>query len=945
MVKGGEKKAVQIKVSEKEKKEKDETKKDSSEAPLPGVAKEDEVELSPEDQALKDGLELAVERVQDSNDGVCKLALETMRKEIRSATSTMTSVPKPLKFLRPHYDTLVNFYNGKKDGSPNKKELADVLSVLAMTMAKPETRTCLKYKMEGNTKELGDWGHEYVRTLSGEVGQEYDARTTGDTKESTDDLILLVKDIVPFHLQHNAEHDAVDLLIEVEMLELLLSEKSLDVNNYERVTLYLLRTSDYMAEEDELEKMLNVTYELYLRHEQYVDALRVALRMESTDRIVKTFESCKSKLTRKQMAYVVGTHRRFDILFKDEEEEDDEDEDEENAGLTFIKVPEDDVDDFNNASGNASVSEAFATLARELDVEEAKTPEDVYKSHLSETGGFKRDKDKAAKVESARQNLASSFVNAFVNCGYGNDKLVTPEDSGWVHKNKEHGKISATASIGMVLLWKPDEGLTALDKYLYTNDDNVKAGALLAMGITNSGVRDECDSAHGLLPEHFDAKNSESVRSAAVLSLGIAYSGNPKQTVLDSLTTVVEEDASIQVAAMGSIAIGLVFAGTCNEEACQTIMQRLMEASEDDLNKPIAKFLILGLGLLFLGRGEKADAILEMIKTIDHKIAKYAEITLRTCAYANTGNVLEVQKMLHECAEHLDDAPYQAVAVLGISLICNLESVGNEMALRTMDHLLQYGEVPVRRGVPIAVAMLHVSDPDYSVIDILSKLTHDQDAEVAMSAIFGLGLVGAGTNNSRVAGLLRQLSSFYHKEANHLFVVRIAQGLLHMGKGLVTITPDHSDKLLTSAPALAALVVCAHMCLDIKNTLCGQYHYMLYSLACAMRPRMLLTVDDEGNALNTNVRVGEAVETVGQAGRPKTITGFQTHTTPVLLSVGDRAELASDEYIPESKVLEGFIILTKNPDAKKIEDIKKEKKQRRKARRQANAKKEAEQKS
>ena len=83
--------------------------------------------------------------------------------------------------------------------------------------------------MEGNTKELGDWGHEYVRTLSGEVGQEYDARTTGDTKESTDDLILLVKDIVPFHLQHNAEHDAVDLLIEVEMLELLLSEKSLDL--------------------------------------------------------------------------------------------------------------------------------------------------------------------------------------------------------------------------------------------------------------------------------------------------------------------------------------------------------------------------------------------------------------------------------------------------------------------------------------------------------------------------------------------------------------------------------------------------------------------------------------------------------------------------------------------------------------------------------------------
>lgn len=45
-----------------------------------------------------------------------------------------------------------------------------------------------------------------------------------------------------------------------------------------------------------------------------------------------------------------------------------------------------------------------------------------------------------------------------------------------------------------------------------------------------------------------------------------------------------------------------------------------------------------------------------------------------------------------------------------------------------------------------------------------------------------LGLVSAGTNNSRVAQLLRQLSEFYAREASHLFVTRIAQGLNHMGK-------------------------------------------------------------------------------------------------------------------------------------------------------------------
>jgi len=47
--------------------------------------------------------------------------------------------------------------------------------------------------------------------------------------------------------------------------------------------------------------------------------------------------------------------------------------------------------------------------------------------------------------------------------------------------------------------------------------------------------------------------------------------------------------------------------------------------------------------------------------------------------------------------------------------------------------------------------------------------------------------------------------------------------------------------------------------------------------------------------LQVQVRVGQAVDVVAQAGRPRTITGFQTHTTPVLLAYGERAELADDD--------------------------------------------------
>lgn len=62
-----------------------------------------------------------------------------------------------------------------------------------------------------------------------------------------------------------------------------------------------------------------------------------------------------------------------------------------------------------------------------------------------------------------------------------------------------------------------------------------------------------------------------------------------------------------------------------------------------------------------------------------------------------------------------------------------------------------------------------------------------------------------------------------------------------------------------------------------------------------MYPRLLMTFDEDLRPLSVSVRVGQAVDTVGQAGRPKTITGFQTHNTPVLLGFGDRAELATDD--------------------------------------------------
>lgn len=83
---------------------------------------------------------------------------------------------------------------------------------------------------------------------------------------------------------------------------------------------------------------------------------------------------------------------------------------------------------------------------------------------------------------------------------------------------------------------------------------------------------------------------------------------------------------------------------------------------------------------------------------------------------------------------------------------------------------------------------------------------------------------------------------------------------------------------------------------------------------------MLITLNEELEPIQTSVRVGNAVDTVGQAGKPKRITGFQTHDTPVLIGQSERAELASDQYLPECPVIENFLILRPNPEYEPEQD-------------------------
>lgn len=143
--------------------------------------------------------------------------------------------------------------------------LASILSVLAMTYSDTGKRDTLYYRLISGTHESpGSWGHEYVRHLAAELGEEYNTRfaaaddqPNGSSSEApngdvakkeeeeesreyaVDDLRKLGMELVEFFLKHNAEADAVDLLLEVEAIRSIVDK--VDDKTWPRVCQYMVK--------------------------------------------------------------------------------------------------------------------------------------------------------------------------------------------------------------------------------------------------------------------------------------------------------------------------------------------------------------------------------------------------------------------------------------------------------------------------------------------------------------------------------------------------------------------------------------------------------------------------------------------------------------------------------------------------------------------------------
>ena len=748
-----------------------------------------------------------------------------IKHEITTSTSSMTSIPRPLKFIRMHFEEIKDFYDKFIPASDKDKEyklmLSDLISVILTVINEKDEEgkelTMLSYVLSGTRKDITSWGIEYVRSLCSDIGQEYNNRL--DKGEPTKELLDLVNIFAPYLIKQHCESDAIDLLIEVESIDEI--KNYINEHNYKKICLYLLSISNYSADTDEYRSTLELVYNIYFeKFHQYIDAMRVAIKIGNPIYIKQTFLKCEDPIIKKQLAFILSSEG----IFLDEED-------------TSQKMD----NDILEIMRNYKQSDYFRILAKTLELLEPKHPEDVFKSHLED-----KKVQNSKKIESSKINMAYSIASAFINAGFGTEVLLSKKDSDWIYKNKEQGIQCLLSGIGLINIWDYIEGPNKVYELAGKKETDIykRTGRNIGLGVCLCGIHDENDVAVAVLLDELSDKNLD-VKISAVFGLGLAAAGSQNKQLHEILNSVLEDFSyGFEMSAFVSLALGLIFIGSSDEDVFTDLFSILMSRNEGGKAKifesPFFVIYILGMGLLCLGKQKDNDFMINTLVALEEfskDMKDYMKTMLISFSYAGSGNVSKVQELMQIIAKSSEEInpKVQAIAVIGCSLIAIGEEVGMEMLSRSFNNFLQFGDINTKKAVSLAIALLNLSNPKVQVIDSLTKFCYDTDRTVAMNAIFSMGLVSSGSNHSRVGGLLRSLAAYYTEESNPLFMVRISQGLLHLGKGLITLDPVYSHKLLINKRALAGVLITLFSFTETEALICAKHQFLLYSLALAMK--------------------------------------------------------------------------------------------------------------
>lgn len=790
-------------------------------------------------------LNMIVERIQDQDVEIQDNALRMLFNITKSSHSKSIDTIN-FQHLADKLDVLEEVC--ARLSGERRRELCDIISAICVI---GEERKFLWYRVEGNVVDLSEWGHLYVKKLIGCIVDVKRGKMDFPLERTMD----VSQRCVDFLFKHNAEFEAMDFLLEIEMIDVVL--RYVDTHNYNRIIQYLEEMSSFIDLED-------IVLRINLRmgnHSKYVVGL---ISHQRTREAVEYVKGIEDRDHRRQCVYMLA---RCNLYYESSDSEE-----------KYIL-------------SNSHVRDIYRGVGAELELEKPQRMEQILK-------GFKYDKD-------AKQLAPVAMANAFVHMGYGRDPIFLPGeedtkvplDYGMILGCDMPDLVSIFGSIGVIESWNSEKVMETLQEHIFSDYSHRKTGSLLGLALSGLKNVDEGPAMLGLLSTNLQSSNSVHV-IATLLGIQAIFSGTQTEELKELLQPLMFSESN-EVVFFTAFTLGSVFCGSADEDLVSLMLQIFVERGKE-AETQFFRFLLLGLACLFYRRKDVECGLVEIGGTL----SRHGGVLIKGFQYVKTGDSGVIESILTESFTGETDALLESFGLLSCALVAMGDETSVQMVARIVSSSLLLDSPHLRSVLPLCYSILYPSNPQVNVLDLLEKSLNIGETNCVMSTILSLGLIGAGTLNSRIAKVLDQQYSYYYKDSKILATLKIAQGLVSLGKGLLSISPLYFDRTTLISKNLIGLFSTVFMFLDSSVSPLVSSHTYMFFLLCQACSQKYVTCPEK-----ISIRVGLPVNTVGVVGEPKRLSSVQTHMSPVVLNERVRAE--TDEPVCTSYI-EDVLVLKKN---------------------------------
>ncbi|MBW0517337.1 hypothetical protein O181_057052 [Austropuccinia psidii MF-1] len=489
----------------------------------------------------------------------------------------------------------------------------------------------------------------------------------------------------------------------------------------------------------------------------------------------------------------------------------------------------DSVETSHKSSHNPHINQARQILAGEETIK--LYLEFLYRNNHADLLILKQTKD-ALDGRSSLYHNAVSFANAFANAGTTSDRFLR-DNLDWLSKASNWSKFSATAGLGVIHRGNISQGMEILQPYLPAQNGPSSSyysegGSLFALGLINAnhGGTTVLDYIRNVMK----SSSSDIIEHGAALGLGVAGMSSGNEDVYEDLRDVLYHDSAIAGEAAG-YAMGLLMLGSGSTKALDEMLQYAHETQHEKIIRGLA----VGISLLFYGKEQAADGIIEILTSDKDPILRYGGIYTIAMAYAGTGNNKAIRRLLHVAVSDVnDDVRRAAVTSLGFLLFRNPRQVP-----RVVQLLSESYNPNVRYGAALALGIACAGTGMEEAISLLEPMTKDTVDYVKQGACIALAMILIQQNEvlnpkaSVVRKTFEKIISDKHEDAMAKFGATLAQGIIDAGGRNVTVSmrSKNGNNNMTAIVGMA---------------LFNQFWYwfpMAHSLALAFTPTAIIGVD------------------------------------------------------------------------------------------------------